>query len=175
MRKVGRGMNSSMRWAGMLSIAGVLGACAETDRQDSPEVRFEREAAYRQACVAQLLAQRAADDLTVVQAALPADDATPSDPLAGLARQASLAAYEFALAYQRHADLRATAYAFMDSAVNRAETSADSVRYIERASAFSINAPSEGTMEATVITRYQENIAAMLANADHPCNWDFPF
>lgn len=168
-----------MKWMpracfGLMAVAVVATACGDTDtRPESPLVRAEREAAYRQACAARLLAEEAEDDLQVLEETLAALD--PSEPATQLGRQTTMAALGFARAYERHADLRRTAYAYMDSAVNHAATSADSARYIERAGAFSIRSPEEGTVEANVLASYQADLSAVLENANHPCNWDFPF
>jgi hypothetical protein len=163
----------ALRLFGLACVAGLVAACSDRPLAESPEVRFEREVAYRQACVARVLAQGAEEDLRVVEAALPAD--TPTDAVGQITQRATMAAFEFARAYQLHADLRATAYALVDSATNHADTSADSARYLERAGALSINLPLTGTLEANVLERYQNNMAAMLSNLDHPCNWDIPF
>jgi hypothetical protein len=150
-----------------------LVACKDTPRQESPEVRFEREAAYRQACVARALAQRATDDLQILTAAT--ESFTLGDSASILSRDATNAAVEFARAFQRHAEFRLGAYAYLDSAVNHSTSAADSVRYLERASSFSIRSPEQGTVEANVLESYQQKIADMLADQNNQCNWDIPF
>ncbi len=142
-----------------------LAACAE-DSVD-PAVRGQREAAYRQACVARVLADRAESDLETMNAALQSDDE--------FTRMAASAAVAFNGAYLRHAEIRLSAYAHLDSAVNHARTPADSMAYSARALSFSIVPPAEGSLEANVITNYDGNLRALLFDPNHPCNWDFPF
>jgi hypothetical protein len=151
----------------------LLTACADRPTAESPQVRFEKEAAYRQACAADVLARRAEDDLLVIQNAFPPENAT--DPVSEISRQAARAALDFARAYQRHAMLRATAYAYLDSAVNHAKTTADSARFVERSASITISTPVPGTLEENVIVKYQEDFSALLADQNHPCNWNFPF
>ncbi|HUE95065.1 MAG TPA: hypothetical protein VMN39_00305, partial [Longimicrobiaceae bacterium] len=81
----------------------------------------------------------------------------------------------FTRAYHAHAELRAVAYAHLDSAVNHASTSADSARYLERAAAITVRLPQPGTVEGNVITSYTTNLTTMLRDGNHPCNWDIPF
>jgi hypothetical protein len=158
----------------ILASVTVVAACGDrAARVESPEVRFERESAFRQACAARLLAQRAQNDLQLLEmASLGAD---PSDPAAEISRRATAAAVEYARAYERHAELRAGAYANLDSAVNHAETTADSTRFVQRAGSYSLRLPAEGTVEGNVLNSYQADLSSLLADVNHPCNWDFPF
>ena len=133
-------------------FAILVAGCAERPAAESPQVRFEREVAYRHSCAANLLAQRADENLRTIEMVLAMD--TASDPASQLSRRATQAAFDFSRAYQRHASLRASAYTFLDSAVNYARTSADS---------------------ANVIERYQQDLATLLADQNHACNWNFPF
>jgi hypothetical protein len=166
-------MKISTGWL-LAGVAVSVVACADRARgPESVEVRFERVAAYRQACAARVLAERAQDDLETLTGTFDALD--PDDPISQIASRTTGAALSFGRAYNDHAQLRATAYAYLDSAVNHSATAADSVRYIDRAGRFSIRLPAEGTVEANVFTNYQENLAALLSNPDHPCNWDIPF
>lgn len=156
-----------------LMLLVVIGGCADTGEEIPPEVRAEREISYRRACIARELVARAEDDVEVLAETL--GNVDPADPLAAVTRSASEAALEFARAYGRHAELRASAYDLVNSAVNQSETSADSARLIEQAQNFSITIPAEGTVEANVLASYQTNLNTMLADEDHPCNWDIPF
>lgn len=134
----------------------------------------ERESAYRRACVSRALVETAVDDReTLEESFLAARD--PSDPLGEVTRHAAVAALEFNRAYIDHAELRATALAYLDSAFRAAPTPADSLRYLRHSAAFAITLPQEGTIEANVLSSYQANFNAVLADEDHPCNWDFPF
>ncbi len=162
--------------ASLLAFALVLGAAGCGDRGprgESPEVRLQREGAFRQACAARLLAQRADSDLQLLESSYATVD--PADPVAEISRRATLSAIEFSRAYQRHAELRVSAYAYLDSAVNHAASAADSARYIQRAGSFSPRFPAEGSIEGNVLSSYQANLLALLENVNHPCNWDFPF
>jgi hypothetical protein len=156
-----------------LIVAGLASCREEAPRAPSPAALAQREAAYRQACVAGELAAVAEEDLEVLEALVESLD--PADPAGELGLRTTFAAFDFARAYHGHAELRARAYAYLDSAVNHAATTADSARYIERAGAFSIRRPEEGTVEANVLTAYQANFSERLADDDHPCNWDLPF
>lgn len=168
-------MRRPRRLRGALLAIAFLGASCDdpAQRPESPAARFERESAYRQVCAAEVLARTSEERLLTLESTLETLD--PSDPLSDLNRRVTTAALGFARAYERHAELRYGAYAYMDSAVNHAATTADSARYISRASAFSIRAPEEGTVEANVFEQYQADLVAILSNENHTCNWDFPF
>jgi hypothetical protein len=167
-------MNRSY-WMPLLLATLFASGCGDrAPRPEPPEIRFERVAAYRQACVSRILLTSAAEDLETLSEAARNVDA--ADPLGEFSRRATAAALTFAEAYHRHAELRALAYAQLDSAVNHAATAADSIRHLERASAFSsVRVPAEGTVEANVFISYQEGFGGLLGNPDHPCNWDIPF
>jgi hypothetical protein len=158
---------------GLLAIPLLaLGACQD-DRGTVPaHVRAEREMAYREACVARHLAVRAEEDLELLEETVEGYD--PADPMGAIGIQAAGAAVRFSRAYQAHADLRLAAHASLDSAVNHAPTSADSLRHIQRAQSISIRAPIPGTVEANVFNSYMANFEATLRDEDHPCNWDLP-
>jgi len=150
-----------------LALPGMVLASACGDSGEDPAVRSRREAAYRQACAATVLAERAESDFeTMNLALLSSDDFT---------RMATAVAMDFNRAYLRHAEIRRSAYAHQDSAVNHASSSADSAAYAQRALSFSIAVPDEGTLEANVITNYDANLRALLLDPNHACNWDFPF
>ena len=110
--------------------------------------------AARQACISQRLALRAEDELQTLQQMLAA-----SGPLG------------FQEAYANHANLRVSAYAQVDSALNHARSPEDSARHMERAQAFEIRRPEPGSVEENVIRSYERNLAAVLGDSDHPCNW----
>lgn len=156
-----------------LALTSLAFAAACGDQGESPEARARRESAHQQACIANVLAQRADDNVRTLNDALAGTD--PSDPVGQIARQATASALEFARAYERHAELRLGAYGYLDSAVNRANTPADSVRYADRASSFLVRIPADGTVEANVMNSYQNDFLALLSDPNHPCNWDFPF
>jgi hypothetical protein len=154
-------------------LAVIASACdARTPSGDAPELRHQRLAAFRQACAARDLLLRAEDDMYTLGAVLAGVEATDDPPLG---RGFAHATYEFARAFHQHAELRARAYAYLDSAVNHSASPTDSVRYIERAATFTIRLPAGGTVEANVLDRYQRELTATLADADHRCNWDLPF
>jgi hypothetical protein len=144
------------------------------DAADGPipaGVLAQREMVTRQACISRELLTRAEDDIeTLEDTYLSAD---PDDPLAEVIRQASASGLEFMHAYFRHAELRATALAYIDSAVNHSATPADSIRYTNRSDAFTITVPREGTLEANAMLSYQQAFEELLLEPDHPCNWDF--
>ncbi len=156
-----------------VALVSLAFAAACGDQGESPEVRAQRESTHRQACVAAVLAERADDNVRTLNDAIAGGD--PSDPVVQITQRATASALAFARAYQRHSELRVGAYAYLDSAVNRARTPADSVRYVERASSFLVRFPAEGTVEANVLNSYQNDFLALLSDPNHPCNWDFPF
>ncbi len=169
-----RARSSALSGAGTalaLTSLAVVAACG--DRGEPPEARAQRESVHRQACVANVLADRANDNVQTLNDALAGAD--PSDPVGQITRQATASALEFARAYQRHSELRLGAYSYLDSAVNRANTAADSARYAERASSFLVRIPADGTVEANVLNSYQNDFLVLLSDPNHPCNWDFPF
>ena len=114
--------------------------------------------AARHACVADDLLRTAADDLATIEAGFAAG-AAPE----GLTT--------FARAFLQHAQLRNTAYAHEDSAASHSATSEDSARHARVADGIQIVTPREGTLEANVLSSYEQKAAAILADADHPCNW----
>lgn len=165
--------HNGLRTTASLALATLALAAGCSDGGEAPEIRAQRESVHRQACVANILAERADDNVRTLIDALASAD--PSDPIGQITRRATESALEFARAYQRHAELRVGAYGYLDSAVNRAATPADSARYADRASSFLIRIPAEGTVEANVMNSYQNDFLALLSDPNHPCNWDFPF
>lgn len=153
----------------------LLTACGDDEEPGGPtaEVRIQREMAYRQACVAAVIAAEAEENLALLETTFAfGGDASESPPLA---QQTTNAVVGFSRAYQQHSELRATAYAYVDSAINHSAATADSARYMARAASFSIRAPMDGTVEGNVISAYQGNFVALLRDEDHRCNWDVPF
>jgi hypothetical protein len=156
---------------GLLFGLVALTACGDSG-EPTPEQLADRQEAYRLACATGELLSRADADIPVVEGAVESFD--PQDMLNAVNRRAAASVLEFARAYQQHAQLRAGAYALLDSAVNHAASTGDSIRYVERASAFSLRFPDDGTIESNVLTRYQTDLAVLMADQNHPCNWDFP-
>ena len=74
------------------------------------------------------------------------------------------------LASQGRLDLRAP-IARLDSALNHSVTTADSAAHIAAARAIQIRTPDPESVEANVIQSYDQNLVTILAEADHPCNW----
>lgn len=135
-------------------VAGGLGACTPDESGPTEEQLRERRLAARQACAAERLLQQAEDELATLE---------------------SLGVTEGPVAFQRafvqHARLRLAALAQLDSALNRAESTADSARYHDAFKRIQIRAPDPESVEANVFRSYEAKAAAILADADHPCNW----
>lgn len=156
-----------------LALPVALTGCADAE-EEPPPVSFEnRRFAYQQACVARVLAAEATDDIATLEEVTAAAD--PDDPVGALSARASGVALEFARAYQRHAELREAAYAMVDSAVNYSATPADSARYAERGSRYTIRVPEPESVEENVLRGYQRDYEALMRDQDHPCYWDLPF
>ncbi|MEX2581834.1 MAG: hypothetical protein WD766_01045 [Gemmatimonadota bacterium] len=149
-------------------------ACDEpANRPPTAEQLALRESTWRRACAAQELERLAVEEMESLDAMLQSMD--PDDPLGQITRRATMAAADFARAFERHAALRSGTYAHLDSAVNVATTTADSARYIERAAAFTITPPETGSVEANVFEAYLNRLDGILEDEDHRCNWDTPF
>ena len=114
--------------------------------------------AARHACAAEELVRTAADDLATIESGFSA----------GAAPEGLTA---FARAFLQHAELRHLAYAHLDSAANHSATPADSTRHFQASERIQIVPPRAETVEANVINSYAQKAAAILADADHPCNW----
>ncbi|MQA88779.1 MAG: hypothetical protein GEU90_00895 [Gemmatimonas sp.] len=152
----------------------VVAACdAPEDRGPTPAQLALRENAWRQACAARELVAIAESDVVTLEGTIGGLDR--ADPVGSISLSAAAAALEFGNAFYRHAELRTRAFAQLDSAVNYAEATADSTRYVERAAAYTIRVPEPGTVEANVVDSYVERFEAILADDDHRCNWDTPF
>ena len=135
-------------------------ACAGEAEEEAAEPAISGEAALaaRHACAAEELLRTAADDLATIEAGF-ASGAAPE----GLTT--------FARAYLQHAELRYLAYAQLDSAANHSATPEDSTRHFQASERIQIVPPAAGSLEANVINSYAQKAAAILADADHPCNW----
>lgn len=131
------------------------------------EIVLQRATAFRQACAARNLEKTAEENLALLESTLGGDD---GDPMAATRN----AATGFARAYHRHAELRHTMYANADSALNHVSSSADSLRYEERADAIVVRVPAVGTVEANVMEAYNRDFSRILSDDDDPCNWDIP-
>jgi hypothetical protein len=158
---------------GPILLILLLGGCRdEVAREASEAVRTEREIAYRQACAANVIARDAEENLEILEATF-AITGQSSD--GAISQQTTSALVAYSRAYQQHAELRASAYAYLDSAVNHSSSTADSARYMTRAASFSIRTPTAGTVEANVMTAYANSLYSLLSDNNHRCNWDFPF
>ena len=153
-------------------VALLVAACGDAGDAPPPtaEQQATRAAAARQACAARSLEETAAENLATLEEARAAYN--PNDPMAAINLAAMTAASDFARAFASHAELRTGAYAYLDSAVNRAASAADSARYLEQAGRYSITMPQPNTLEANVMEDYQRGLQEILLDADHRCNWD---
>jgi hypothetical protein len=150
------------RSAPLLLTLVALSACeVGAPRGDSPDRAPAKEAAARNACIAAALAERAHENVETLSAFFdPGQAGTP------------MAALQFAIVYADHAELRQAAAARVDSAVNHARTPTDSTRYAQAALQFVPRPPEPESLEANVSTAYSRDFQTILANEDHPCNWD---
>ena len=137
-----------------------VAACGDSETEARPEMSPSAVLAARHACVAEELARTAGEDLETIEAGFAAGAAPEGLTL-------------FARAYLQHAQLRLTAYAQADSALNQARTPQDSARHERAAAQMQIVPPATGTLEANVIASYEQKARAILADADHPCNWKY--
>lgn len=148
----------------LLLLPALLAGCSEHPvREVPPQVRAERLAAERNACIAVALADEAADNLATL------NSAAQAAPSLGAIHEATRA---YAGAFLRHAQLRETAYLYADSALNYAKTPADSARFAKHAQSFVISVPERGSVEGNVFAEYQAKFSAMLADPSNPCNWE---
>ena len=137
-----------------LALICALAACGDREEAASNDMTAEQALAARGACVGELLARTAQEDLQTLEAS-----GTPE------------AIMMFSRALLQHAQLRYAVLAQTDSALNHSETTQDSIRHMQAADQFEIVLPAPGTVEANVITDYERRANAILADADHPCNW----
>lgn len=159
-----------MKRCALLALLISTAGCDRGPAEVPAEVQQARRDARRQACASAELARTAEEDLQTLEQSF----ASIGDgPTGAITRQTGQAAIEYAAAYRQHALLRLGAAARTDSALNYSPTSADSARYAGQAEQFVISMPERGTVEANVIMDYERKIAALLADEDHPCNWDF--
>ena len=136
----------------------MLAACGETDTAPVEEMSPAEVLAARHVCVAEELARTAQEDLTTIESGF-SSGAAPEGLTA------------FARAYLQHAQLRLTAYAQTDSALNHSRTPQDSARHEQTAVQMQIVPPAAGSIEANVMASYEQKARALLADVDHPCNW----
>jgi hypothetical protein len=138
----------------------VAAACGDAQTEAAPEMSPAAILAARHACAAEELARTAQEDLETIEAGF-ASGAAPEGLTA------------FARAYLQHAQLRLTAYAQTDSALNQSRTPQDSARHERAAAQMQIVPPTAGSIEANVMASYEQKARAILADADHPCNWKY--
>ena len=143
----------------LLLVASPLAACGESEPEAPNETSQAQQSAARHACAAERLSADAADDLQTLESTR------------GAGGGAASAATTFARAYAQHAQLRAAAYAQTDSALNHSTSAQDSTARLQAAEQFEIRNPQPGSLEANVMTSFDEKLSAVLADADHPCNW----
>jgi hypothetical protein len=160
-------MTNALSGAFLIGLATLLLGCGEESDEVPVSVRLERATAFRQACASAELLRTAQDDVATLEsmAAVAASD-NPTSP--------ARATLQFARVFHRHAELRAGAYALLDSAARHSPTPADSQRFIQRAAAYSITYPAPGSVEDNVIRSYETKLGAILSDNDHRCNWDIP-
>ena len=152
----------------LLALTLLLAAGCERPEEVSPEVAERRFAATRTYCAAAELARKAEDDYRTLEQTFPA----PRDPTGQMMRGAASAALQYSQAYLQHAQLRAAAAAQLDSAMNFSPADADSARHAAAASQFAVRVPEAGTVEANVYTAYQQDLAGIVTDPNHPCNWE---
>lgn len=160
------------RTAPILSLLLLLmpvAACERAAEPVPPEIARVRQQSARGACVATELLRRASDDVASLGETLAS---TSEGPAAEVTRRAGTAALSFARAYQQHAQLRAARFAQLDSAYNHSRRAADSVQHAEAAQRLAIRAPEPATIEANVLSAWEQDFASLFGDPDHPCNWD---
>jgi hypothetical protein len=148
----------SVIFAALLVVTG----CAERPAGQPEHVREVRIAAERDACISRELLLRGREQ---VEALAPLAQVEPG------AGHPAVAAYRFAVAYAQHAELRHTAFAHIDSAVNIARQPQDSLRYVGVAERIVFRLPEPGTVEANIMNPYQRDFDGLRADPDHRCNW----
>lgn len=156
--------STSMSLAFLVALA--LAGC-EAESGVPPEVQRRRVDAARDACIAAELERRAEENVSSLEEMLSAAESDPS-ALAG----AGSAALRFARVYEQHATLRAVRAAHVDSSFNHSARAADSARHVERAEAVRVHPPERGTVEANVLSSYENDFSSIRTDPDHPCNWD---
>jgi hypothetical protein len=147
----------SLAVALILTVLVTAAACREPGTDVSAEIASQRILAARHACVGEQLLDRAQDDLETLAAV----------EEGGIA--SAVLAYQ--RAFTQHATLRNAVYSHLDSAVNHARTSADSLRHAEAANRLTILRPLPETVEANVLEQYNRRASEILADDGHPCNW----
>jgi hypothetical protein len=142
----------------LLLLVPTLAACG----RESPEKRAARRDARRTACIADELALQAKERLAYRDTALARARGTPVEAI-------SAASYRFAFAMKLHADAALKTAAYQDSAL-AARSREDSARYAGIAERARPLPPEPGSVEANVVQRYEEELAAAFGNPAHPCN-----
>lgn len=150
----------SARLAALLLATAALAAC---DRE-TPQQRAAREAARRDACIADELLIAARNRLSDLETLLRNAEAGGSAVVATLD-----APRVFATAMNGYAQARSSALAYADSAM-RAETPEDSARFAEAGRRFTVAPGAPGSVEGNVARRWQEDFNVARANPSHPCN-----
>jgi hypothetical protein len=138
-----------------LLLGSTLVACADEPEGPTAEQLAARQSAAAQACVADRLYQRAAEELATLEQ---------------LAGESGLVAFQ--RAYEQHATLRRAYTAQVDTALNHSRSPEDSTAHAAAAERLRISAPDPESVEANVIRSYERNAAALLSDPDHPCNWE---
>lgn len=157
-----------MRTISLVCLLLALTACGKWGDRASEEATVARREAMRRACIANQLLQVSDDELSTLQQTTGEAGGSVG---AGMPQSAATAALAFSRAFNQHAQLRTAAYAQTDSALNHSPTPADSARHAAHAARFELIAPDPESMEANVITNYEQRFAAIYNDARHPCNW----
>ena len=147
-----------LRNTALLLLLPLLPACGGGG--EDPTRRLAREAAARDACIAEDLLLSGREQVASLDT-LAARAGGSLGPMA--------AAHVYAQAYRDYADLRGQAFAYMDSALS-ARTPADSTRYARMAETFMARPPGPRSVEANVAEEYAREFATRLNNPAHYCN-----
>ena len=142
---------------GLLAGLAALAAC--DSERDSPERQAERAAIARGACIYEELATNSRSTLTELERLLGATGG-----------QVGAATLDYTRAYTNYAELRASAAAYLDSAVNYARTSADSLRFVQTGAKYLTSPPDPGTLQANVFAAHARDFRIMQADTANPCN-----
>ena len=157
-----------MRTPALLCVFLLLTGCGVFGDREPDEQTATRQEAMRRACIANELSQKSDDELKTLQQTTGEIGGAMG---ARLPQSAASAALAFARAYNQHAMLRTAAYAQVDSALNHSPTPTDSTRHAENAAKFELAAAEPGTVEANVISNYEQRFAVIYNDPRHPCNW----
>lgn len=157
-----------MRTPALLLSTLLLASCGLWGDKEPDEATARRLEATRRTCIANQLSQKSSEDLKTLQQTTGEVGGALG---AKLPQSAATAALAFSRAFDQHAQLRTAAYAQVDSALNYSPTPADSARHAENAARFQLVVPEPGSVEANVISNYEERFAALYNDPRHPCNW----